>query len=123
MKESILNLQNLWPFKKTRKPKLLKSRYNHRLISLNAILLMLILYFLFHSLSGERGVFALIKLNRELKEKNLILDDILAEKQVIENRVKLLYPKSLDLDLLDEIARNDLGMIGQGEKAIILKKQ
>lgn len=122
MKDYVIGLQSYLPWRKHKRQKILKSRYNHRLISVNSILLLLIFYFIFHSLSGERGVFALIKLNRELAEKKLILDDILAEKLLIENRVKLLYPKSLDLDLLDEIARNDLGMVGEGEKVLILKK-
>lgn len=115
-------LQTYLPWKKKRN-KLLNNRYNHRLISLNSILLLLIFYFLYHSLSGERGVFALIRLNKDLTEKKLILEEILSEKSTIENRVKLLYPKSLDLDLLDEIARNDLGMIGENEKVVILKNQ
>lgn len=119
MKEYLLSLQSTLFNGKPKKTKLLKSKYNHRIISLNSILLLLIFYFAFHSLSGERGVFALIRLSKEYTEKNLILEDILSQKEILQNRVQLLYPKSLDLDLLDEVARNDLGLIAKEEKAVI----
>jgi len=96
-----LNLKNIW---------------------LNTLILCLIAYFCFHSLSGQRGFIAYLKLNKELKNKQFELNILTKKRQYLENKVKLLYPKSVDLDLIDEIARRDMGLISEGENLIILAR-
>jgi cell division protein FtsB len=44
-----------------------------------------------------------------------------AERLEIENRAKLLRPESLDIDMLDEKARNILGVIAPNEE--VFKKE
>ena len=44
-----------------------------------------------------------------------------AERLEIENRAKLLRPESLDIDMLDEKARNTLGVIAPNEQ--VFKKE
>lgn len=72
-------------------------------------------YFLFHSFSGDRGLYALVKEQRKLKVVEAELEQVTAKRNELEHRVKLLNPSSLDYDLLDEQARHVLGMAGENE--------
>lgn len=91
------------------------ARLNIRAIILNIGLILLIIYFSFHSLSGNRGLFAYLRLQKELASQQKNLAKILYEKALLERRVSLLKNKNLDLDLLDELARRDIGLIGEKE--------
>lgn len=64
-----------------------------------------IFYFTFHALSGERGIYALLKENRKLELLKTELGDIAVKRKDMEHRVRLMSDGSLDLDLLDEQAR------------------
>lgn len=79
----------------------------------------LFFYFAYHLAHGDRGYFAWKGLQRKMAAAEQKLDEKLAERQAIENRVKLLRPTSLDLDLLDERARTVLGFVRPGERVII----
>lgn len=81
-----------------------------------------IFYLLFHVLSGERGVYALLKEQRKLDVLQAQLTQITAQRQALEKRVKLLSSDSLDLDLLDEESREVLGTAGKDEVMIPLNK-
>lgn len=80
---------------------------------------LLFAYFAYHLLHGDRGYFALKGLEQKLEAASEKYDSKLAERLAVENRVKLLRPKSLDLDLLDERARVVLGFIKSEEKVVI----
>ncbi len=79
----------------------------------------LFVYFAYHLLHGDRGYFAL----KGLEKKLVVAEAKYAEKKEqrtsLENRVKLLRPDSLDLDLLDERARVVLGFVKPNEKVVI----
>lgn len=98
-KQLTFNLQNIW---------------------LNLLMLILIAYFCFHSLSGQRGFIAYLRLNKEIKNSKYELNQLQIEKAEIENKVRLLYPNTLDMDMLDEIARREMGLVKKGEKIIVL---
>ena len=85
------------------------------------LILVLLLYFTFHSIYGNRGVVAYFKLQAELESTHTKLDMLRAERLEIENRAKLLRPESLDIDMLDEKARNILGVIAPNEE--VFKKE
>lgn len=95
---------------------------NFKTVWINSIMLLLIVYFCFHSFSGQRGFLAYLHLNKQIKEKSLELNSLEKERQTIENKVKLLYPNNPDLDMLDEIARREMGLITSDEKVIILTR-
>ncbi len=82
----------------------------------NIIILLLLLYFVFHSIYGNRGVVAYFKLQAELESMYNKLQLLRAERLEVENRAKLLRPESLDIDILDEKARNILGIIAHNEQ-------
>ncbi len=77
-----------------------------------------IFYLTFHSLAGERGVYALLKEERKLEILTADLKQTEAERKDIEHRVRLLSSGSLDLDLLDEQSRSILGVSGESELVI-----
>ncbi|CAO5681772.1 MAG: hypothetical protein HEEMFOPI_00609 [Holosporales bacterium] len=62
-------------------------------------------YFLYHIFQGERGFISWIKLSKIVKQDEMVLSDLNKHKEALERRVSLLKPESLDLDLLEELAR------------------
>ena len=82
----------------------------------NAIIFLMLLYFVFHSIYGSRGIIAYFKLQSDLKDSHIKLEQLRTERLEIENRTKLLRPGSLDKDMLDEKIRNVLGLSEPKEK-------
>ena len=80
---------------------------------------LLSLYFLFHGISGDRGLLKLLYLKSEIAEAQKIADSYSLQKQKLEEKVRLLSSSSLDLDLLDERARVVLNLIGHDEFIIL----
>ena len=77
-------------------------------------------YFAYHAVEGERGLRAyfVLQLQTELasEERDALRDD----RMVIERRVNLLTPGSLDLDMLDERARTVLNKVHEDDFVILL---
>lgn len=105
---------------KTNKPR--GAHLNYSNIWINSGLLLLIIYFAYHSLSGQRGVFAYWRLNKEVISRERDYAEVLGEKEALERHVKILYDGNLDLDYLDEIAREQQGLIAADEKVVMLKR-
>ncbi len=80
---------------------------------------LLSLYFLFHGISGERGLLKLLYLRSEISSAQKIADSYRQQKEKLEEKVKLLSSSSLDLDLLDERARIVLNLAGTDEFIIL----
>jgi cell division protein FtsB len=87
----------------------------------NMVILLMLLYFIFHSIYGSRGVIAYFKLQAELENAHSKLNSLRVERLEIENKAKLLRPESLDKDMLDEKARNVLGVVSPNEQ--VFKKE
>ena len=62
-------------------------------------------YLAYHSVQGERGLIAWVRLTKSLDQVKVDLERATAERTQLERRVTLLRPDSLDPDLLDERAR------------------
>jgi cell division protein FtsB len=67
-------------------------------------------YFAYHAVQGDRGLLAWWNLRFELDRANAELAEVSAEKRLLEHRVSLLRPESLDRDMLEERARIMLGV-------------
>lgn len=80
---------------------------------------LLSLYFLFHGISGERGLLKLLYLRSEISTAEKIADNYHRQKIKLEEKVKLLSSSSLDLDLLDERARVVLNLVSPDEFVIL----
>lgn len=79
-------------------------------------------YFAFYLLHGDMGYFASRGIDRKLAETQEKYDKLVAERTALENRVKLLRPASLSLDMLDERARAVLGFAAPDEREVLEKK-
>ena len=81
---------------------------------------MLVFFYLgYHTLHGERGVYALMRDSREREQLKLALADTKAEREKVERRVASLRSSSLDRDLLDEQMRRMMGVMRAGEVVIL----
>lgn len=78
----------------------------------------LFVYFGFHLLHGDRGYFALKGVENKLAVSELRYNELSTERKALENRVKMLRPDSVDLDLLDERARVVLGFMKPTEVVV-----
>ena len=83
---------------------------------INILMLLMLMYFIFHSIYGSRGILAYFKLQAELNNSHKKLELLRAERLEIENRTKLLRHESIDKDMLDEKIRNVLGFSAPEEK-------
>lgn len=75
----------------------------------------LTVYFGYFALYGRHGLVNYAKLQREAELRQADLDRIAAERSALERRVNLLKPESIDPDLLEERARDTLGLTGPNE--------
>lgn len=82
----------------------------------NILVFLMLIYFVFHSIYGSRGIIAYFKLQAELEKSHAKLEMLRAERLEIENRTKLLRHGSIDRDMLDEKIRNVLGFSSPNEK-------
>ena len=80
----------------------------------------LVAYFLFHMVQGERGLFAWVQLNQQIDHKERENKNLLAERVAWENKIKLMRTESLDADLLDERVRLMMGFSNKDEAVIFL---
>lgn len=80
---------------------------------------LLSIYFVFHGISGDRGLLKLLYLKNEIREAQKIADNYHQQKNKLEEKVKLLSSSSLDLDLLDERARVVLNLVDKDEFIIL----
>jgi cell division protein FtsB len=92
------------------------------IIFVNITLGLLIIYFVYHALHGDRSIFEYRKLSSEVIIQQQKLDEINDEKAQYERRLSLVGERDIDPDLLDELARRKLGTLDQDEEMIILQQ-
>ena len=69
-----------------------------------------LLYFCYHTVQGDRGIIAYLRLNAQLERTQMALQESNAAHDILARRANLLRPENLDRDMLDEKARHALGM-------------
>ncbi len=84
----------------------------------SAIMFVLGTYFTFAAVQGDYGLFRRIQIEAELERLRTERDELTAKLAVMENRTRRLSDAYLDLDLLDEQAREVLGLIRPDEIVI-----
>ena len=99
---------------------LLRNILSDKKIAFNTLLLLILIYFIFHALAGNRGIIAYFKLNQQIEKLTTELDSLRAERIALEHKVNLLK-SPLDKDMLDEQARKILGVSKPNEKIFIVK--
>lgn len=71
--------------------------------------IVIVSYFAYHTVHGDRGVLALIQMRERVADAERKLQRLNIEQQHWNQRVKLLHPASIDRDMLDERVRVMLG--------------
>lgn len=88
-------------------------------LSIIAVIVLIFVYILHSLISGDRGFLSLFDLSEKhdkLQEEILKLQK---QKQSLEKKVYSLKSESMDLDLLEEQTRKNLGYSKKGEKVYI----
>src|SRR5271163_4354150 len=76
-------------------------------------------YFLYHTIQGDRGWLAMLRLQQQVNTAQDSLSQVQKERQALEHRVQLMRPNTLDPDLLDEKSRELLNYSKPGEIVIL----
>ena len=77
-------------------------------------------YFGYHAVNGSRGLFAWREVDAQLETSRHELENLRAERQSLEQRVRRLRHNSLDPDLIDELARKELSFVEPLDVIILL---
>jgi cell division protein FtsB len=80
-------------------------------------------YFVYHAIHGDRGIYAWLRINQELKAASAEAEALQTERQALERRITLLSSTSLDLDMLEERARVMLNFAHPDDLIIFLDQQ
>lgn len=83
--------------------------------------IVLVSYFAYHTVHGERGVLALIQMRERLADAQQHLSTLKFEEARWERNVKLLHPASIDPDMLDERVRLMLGYAEADDRVVLIK--
>jgi cell division protein FtsB len=81
-----------------------------------------IAYFGFHAVNGNHGMMARRHYEEQKRELSLELGRLKEDKAALERRVALLKAESLDPDMLDEKAREMLGLASPSEVVVLLPR-
>jgi len=76
-------------------------------------------YFLYHTIQGERGWFAMLRMQHEVGIAEKTLTELQKENAELEHRTQLLHKESLDPDLLEEKSRELLNYSKPNEIIIL----
>lgn len=76
-------------------------------------------YFTYHAIHGDRGFIAWRHLKQKVITARAANAVLIAERQHLEHRVKLLHPTSLDPDMLEERARV-MANYGYADEIVVL---
>ena len=76
---------------------------------------LMLIYFLFHTVNGERGLFSWLHLKQQILQAETLAAELSQEKSKWENRTKRLCCENIDKDLLDEQARAVAGLGNRDE--------
>lgn len=78
-------------------------------------------YFAFYAVQGDRGMMSLVRDKHRLAEAQARLAEVRTDREVLERRVQGMRGQSLDLDLVDEVARKVLNLSRQKDMVIHLQ--
>ena len=89
----------------------------------NIIWISLLFYFIFHIISGARGAISWAKLTKEVIKVEKELEELKEENEFLANKINLIRSDNLDLDLLEEQARNILGFAYENDIVVLLPRE
>lgn len=80
-------------------------------------------YFTYHTVQGDRGLLAFGRLNQEVSRAKTTLDSLRQERERLERRTDLLRNDSLDLDMLEERARQTFNLVHPDDLVVFLPSE
>ncbi len=83
----------------------------------------LIIYFILITIFGQKGLVQYFALKQQIENKEMVKEDLLNKMNAKKNMVDGMNINSLDVDLLDEQARKNLGYVGKNEMVIYQDNQ
>ncbi|MDQ0468416.1 FtsB family cell division protein [Labrys wisconsinensis] len=81
-----------------------------------------IAYFGFHAVNGDHGIMAQRQYDDQKRDLSAQLADLRAKRTALERRVALLKNDALDPDVLEDKARNLLGMVHPNDVVVLLPR-
>lgn len=94
------------------------SRIKRLEVLVSCFCIAMLVYFVWYAFHGARGYPYRDKLVAELAVVTGAADVLIGKRRIVEDRVKLMRPESIDPDLLDELARRAL-FIGKTNEIIV----
>jgi cell division protein FtsB len=88
-------------------------------VAASVALACIVCYFAYHTVEGERGWVAQMRLEGQVNAAQNTLDKLQMEHEELDHRVHLMRPETLDPDLLDEESRKTLNFSKPGEIIIL----
>lgn len=84
-----------------------------------ACLVLAVVYFSYHAFAGEQGLGQWSDSQMRLAEKQAELEALLAENAALQNDIARLMPGQVDPDLVEVLARTELGFVYPNELIVI----
>lgn len=78
-----------------------------------------IAYFAYHAFAGEQGLGSWTDKQMELADKKEVLEALVAENAALQKDIARLTPGQIDPDLVEYLARRDLGFVYPGELVLV----
>lgn len=78
-----------------------------------------IAYFAYHALAGEQGLGKWTDKQTELADKKAELEALAARNAALQKDIARLTPGQIDPDLVEYLARRDLGFVYPGELVLV----
>lgn len=102
---------------------MIQSRHFRRIAKSSVVPVLgvlLIAYFIYHAIQGDRGVLSWIRLSQDLERLETKHSALVSERQALEEKVQGLRPESINPDLLDFQVRKQLGYTHPHEVVILM---
>ena len=84
--------------------------------------LLIFSFFMIHIFFGDRSLWKVFELNRDISVASKELDDLLVNKNKISSEIDLLRLNNLDADIISEISHKILGLIQTDQIVIKIPK-
>lgn len=85
-----------------------------------ALFLVIFSYIVYHIFTGKRNILNYIDIQKEVAAKKEQLKNLTKRNEKLQNKIDRLSDESIDLDLLDEVAREVLEKSNEKESIILM---
>ena len=83
------------------------------------VLTLTVLYFAYHAFAGEQGLGSWSDMQAEISDKKKVLRALEQENAALQKDIAMLSPQTADPDLIETLARSELGFVYPEELILI----